>query len=389
MRFANLSVLSVAAAAVAAMSPAMAGAQAPSVVGHSVDVARERASLELQLSDNNVVKVSLAHGALLVNGHPSGSYADGGPLDQAWRAFLDSAAGWSTSAVVTATRKWKLAGMTGPELDAGRSMVSAMTSLQGVPVEAVEIEPPLPPGAPSRFRVQVDEQPVVIQDGGVPQSSFAGVGPLLAGLVGSFVALACIAFGLVSFAPRNLDVVSDTVQNSFGRSFLAGLFAQPLLLPALATIIIGLVLTIVGILAIPFAIIGFVLAVALAVVGGYIAAARAIGEIYLRRKMARGIMVSADPTFRAVVVGLGGLLLIWAPFALLGWIPGFGTVLFGAASIFTWVMATAGLGATILSRAGLRSAYGRQVTPQMSGELSWSTVDEIAPSHRAGEGSPR
>jgi hypothetical protein len=220
-----------------------------------------------------------------------------------------------------------------------------------------------------------------------PRAGFAGVGPTLAGLFGSFVALACIAFGLVSFAPRQLDMVSDTVQQSFVRSFFAGLFAQPLILPALATMVIGLILTVVGILVVPFAVVGFVLALTLGVIGGYIAAARALGEVYLRRKMARGITVSAEPTFRAIVFGLVGLLTIWAPFALFGWVPGFGTVLLWAAIIFTWIMATVGMGATILSRAGLRGSFGRRVTPQLSGELSWSTVDEIAPSKRAGEGS--
>jgi hypothetical protein len=80
--------------------------------------------------------------------------------------------------------------------------------------------------------------------------------------------------------------------------------------------------------------------------------------------------------------------MIWAPFALLGWIPGVGVALLWAAILFTWVMATAGLGATILSRAGLRGTFGRQVTPQLSGELSWSTVDEIAPSKRGERSIP-
>jgi hypothetical protein len=245
---------------------------------------------------------------------------------------------------------------------------------------------PTPPAEPDEpARAGGDELPVSPSHPGL---AFAGVGPTVAGLLGAFVALASIAFGLVSFAPRQLDTVSETVQQSFIRSFFAGLFAQPLILPALVVLIIALILTIVGIIVIPVAIIAFALALCAAVVGGYIAAARALGEIYLRRRMARGATVSADPTYRAVVVGLAGLLMIWAPFALLGWIPGVGLALFAAAIVFTWLMATVGLGATILSRGGLRGTFGRHITPQMSGELSWSTVDEIAPSKR-GEGSVR
>jgi len=96
--------------------------------------------------------------------------------------------------------------------------------------------------------------------------------------------------------------------------------------------------------------------------------------------MAQGDVVTADPTYRSIVVGLGALLAIWTPFALLGWVPVAGPILLWTAIIFTWVMATAGFGATILSRAGLRSSFGRHGAAELSGELSWSTVDEIAPS---------
>jgi len=212
------------------------------------------------------------------------------------------------------------------------------------------------------------------------------VGPNLAGLVGAFVALASIAFGLLSFAPRQLDLVAGTVQTSFVRSFFAGLFSQPLILPALATLVVGLILTVVGIVVVPVAIAAFALALVLAVIGGYIAAARALGELYVRRRLAQGAFVGGDTPYRAILLGLLGLLAIWTPFAVLGWVPVAGTVLLWTAIVFTWFMATVGLGATILSRAGLRGTFGRQVTPAMSGEISWSTVDEIAPSKPAAKG---
>jgi hypothetical protein len=282
--------------------------------------------------------------------------------------------------MLKAAKTWTVPELNGPEVGMRQAMTSAITRLPAVPLSVIANQP-APPSPPGQ-----EKAPVPIR---FPRlaPAYGGVGPSLAGLLGAFVALACIAFGLVSFFPRQLDVVSQTVQNSFVRSFFAGLFAQPLLLPALGTLMVALILTVVGIIVIPVAIVAFCLAVSTAVVGGYIATGRALGEIYLRRT-GQAARISGDPTYRAALVGLGLLLLIWAPFALLGWIPIIGFVLLLAAMVFTWVMATVGLGATILSRAGLRDAFRARIDAQVSGELSWSTVDQLAPSRRGEERVP-
>jgi hypothetical protein len=380
MRHASLVLVPLAALTAMAAASGTA-AQTQPVAGHKVDVSRNRASLTLQLPADRVVDITLGGGQVRINSQAAGRYEQNDALDIGWRNLLDSAGGLATPDAMRLVKSWKVPGLSGEELATQQGMVAAMSHLTAVPASSlVELAPPPPPPpsdqivGPARVR-EYRILPV-----------YGGVGASVAGLLGAFVALGCIAFGLVSFFPRQLDIVSETVQHSFVRSFFAGLFAQPLLVPALGTLIVALVLTVVGIIAIPVAIIAFVLAVIVAVVGGYIAAARALGEIYMRRKTARGASVSPDPAFRAILVGLGSLLMIWAPFAFLGWIPGFGIALLIAAMIFTWLMATVGLGATILSRAGLRGRFGSAVNPQLSGEVSWSTVDEIAPSRR-GEGT--
>jgi hypothetical protein len=328
-----------------------------------------------------VVDITLAGGQARINGNPIGSYQPGDALDLSWRKLLDSVGSLSTSDILRAAKAWTVPELSGPEVGMQQAMASDITRLPAVPLSVIANQPPLPPGPPGQ-----EKAPVPIR---LPRlaPTYGGLAPSLLGLLGAFVALACIAFGLVSFFPRQLDIVSQTVQNSFVRSFFAGLFAQPLLLPALGTLIVALILTVVGILVIPVAIVAFCLAVSTAVVGGYIATARALGEIYLRRT-GQAAKVSGDPTYRAALVGLGLLLLIWAPFALLGWIPVIGLVLFLAAVVFTWVMATAGLGATILSGAGLRDAFRRRIDAQVSGELSWSTLDQLAPSRRGEDRVP-
>ena len=141
------------------------------------------------------------------------------------------------------------------------------------------------------------------------------------------------------------------------------LFAQPLLLPALVTLTIGLVLTVVGVLVIPVAIIGFVLAVAAAFVGGYLAVARIVGEIYVHRRGQAGQYTSGWATYRYLVYGVVGLLLIWAPAILLRWVPAAGTILMITALVFTWAMATTGFGAVILSKGGAGTWALRRPTP--------------------------
>ncbi len=207
------------------------------------------------------------------------------------------------------------------------------------------------------------------------------VGEGLATLLGLFVSLASIGFGMNFFAPQQLSAVSDTVSSSFGKSFLAGLLAQPLLLPVLVMIVAGLAVTVVGILLIPFALLGFALAVAATGVGGYLAVARVVGENYRRRRFGITDANAEYTQYKSVFIGLIGLLLIWLPAVVLGWIPVAGAVFAALAAIFTWIMMTAGFGAAIISRGGIRTFFPRRrtvdsVDPFVTGELSGSYMRE-------------
>jgi hypothetical protein len=161
------------------------------------------------------------------------------------------------------------------------------------------------------------------------------------------------------------------VWHSFGRSFLAGLFAQPLLLPLLALLVVGLAITIVGILVVPFAVAAFGVALFLAVVGGYLAVARTVGEIYLRRRMAKGLRVSGWLTYRYLFYGLLGLLMIWIPPVLFGRIPIAGALMTVIAAVLTWIVVTAGFGATLVSRAGIRGTIVRRIDRALTDEHLW------------------
>ena len=106
----------------------------------------------------------------------------------------------------------------------------------------------------------------------------------MAGVVGVFLTLGALGFGLVMFGRPNLEVVSDTVSHSFGRAFATGLLGQLLLLPTFGMLVVGLILSVVGIVLLPFAVVVYALLVIVGAVGGYLAVAHAMGETYTRRR---------------------------------------------------------------------------------------------------------
>lgn len=212
----------------------------------------------------------------------------------------------------------------------------------------------------------------------------------VAGAVGVFLTMVALGVGLVTFARPNLEVVSDTVSHSFGRSFVTGLVGQILVLPTFGMLIVGLILSVAGILLLPFAIVVYVLLAILSVVGGYLAVAHAIGETYTRRRLARGTTVGSPNSYRYVVVGLAGLLALWGAWALFGWVPVAGELVRGAAVLVTWLLATVGFGAALLSRAGARESFaGRLLPPEaLTDEYLWATPQFGVPAVRRPEAGP-
>jgi hypothetical protein len=197
----------------------------------------------------------------------------------------------------------------------------------------------------------------------------------VAGVVGVFLTLGALGFGLVLFGRPNLEVVSDTVSHSFGRAFVTGLLGQILLLPTFGMLLVGLVLSVAGILLLPFAVVVYALLVVVGVVGGYLAVAHAMGETYTRRRMAQGIVIGSPNSYRYLLVGLGGLAAFWLAWSLFGWVPVAGNLIRGAAILITWLLGTAGFGAALLSRAGVRENFaGRLIPPEaLTDEYLWAT----------------
>lgn len=206
----------------------------------------------------------------------------------------------------------------------------------------------------------------------------------LAGVLGVFIALCGLGFGLVLFGQRNLEVVSDTVTHSFGRALVTGLIGQILILPTFGMLVVGLILSVAGILLLPFAVVVYALLAVVCVVGGYLAVAHAMGETYVRRRMAQGARIGSLNSYRYLVLGLAGLLGLWAAWAAFGWVPIAGDLIRGAAVLITWLLGTVGFGAALLSRVGLRENFaGRLLPPEaLTDEYLWATPQFGVPAAR-------
>ncbi|CAN5797312.1 hypothetical protein BH24GEM1_BH24GEM1_03630 [soil metagenome] len=203
----------------------------------------------------------------------------------------------------------------------------------------------------------------------------ATIGRRLAGVIGVFLTLAALGFGLVIFGRPNLEVVSDTVSHSFGRAFVTGLLGQILVIPTFGMLVVGLILSVAGILLLPFAVTVYALLVVVAALGGFLAVAHSMGETYTRRRMAMGALIGSPNSYRYLVVGLGALAVLWLAWSVFGWVPVAGNLIGGAAFLVTWLLATAGFGAALLSRAGIRENFaGRLIPPEaLTDEYLWAT----------------
>ena len=206
----------------------------------------------------------------------------------------------------------------------------------------------------------------------------------IAGVVGVFLTLLVLGFGVVIFGRQNLEIVSDTVSHSFGRSFVTGLLGQILLLPTFGMLVVGLILSVAGILLLPFAVAVFAMLVVVGVVGGYLAVAHALGETYTRRRMALGVIVRSPNSYRYLLLGLLAIASLWTAWALFGWVPVAGSIMWGAAFFVSWLLGTAGFGAALLSRAGIKENFSGRLFPAeaLTDEYLWATPQFGVPAGR-------
>ena len=196
-------------------------------------------------------------------------------------------------------------------------------------------------------------------------------------IVGSVLAVALlIGLGVLLFAGDNLAGVVAELERNFGRSFLVGIAGELALAPVLIVGLVGLAITILGILLIPFAAVAYVLAAAGLFTLGFLAIARLTGD-----RLTRG---SASPagerkiSVRALTMGVLVYFAIWLIAAGFSWSSVAGPILRVIAAIITWVACTAGAGAVIISRGGTRRVSPVEAKAEIEDSRSWETPTPVS-----------
>lgn len=178
--------------------------------------------------------------------------------------------------------------------------------------------------------------------------SLAGSGPLaVAGIFGIGLVIGLI---VLTTAEDSLTAVAKAAARDIGGSFWVGLLWQALAVPLLAVLVLGCIITIIGILAIPIVVLAWALAYAGAFTLGLLAVALVTGRALVGRGASKGSRAAA---LRGLVVGLFALSLVWLGASLLSSVPVAGILSRLIALGFTWAVATVGLGAVVTSRGGI------------------------------------
>lgn len=199
-------------------------------------------------------------------------------------------------------------------------------------------------------------------------------------VLGWFAVLVIIGLGVLIFAEPNMDGVVEAMEGNFARAFWFGVLGELVALPALVLLCIGLTLTILGILLIPFAVVAYAIALAGLLALGFLAVARLTGRAWFRSD-SRTPNAARVANLRAFLIGLVLYLGLWLLAAAFTWQPVAFAVLRGIAFAVSWVAVTVGLGAALMSRAGTkrldareRAAAARRPAPE---DLAWQTPTPV------------
>lgn len=193
--------------------------------------------------------------------------------------------------------------------------------------------------------------------------------------MGWFTVILLIGLGVLIFASPYMNGVVDVLEQSFWRSFLTGIAGELGVLPAALILIIGLAITVLGVLLIPFAVVALVLGVAGLATLGFIAVAKLTGEGIGGGAASR--MSERGGALRGLLIGLALYMGLWFLAALLNNVPGAGVVLRLLALTVTYVAVTAGFGAALLSRGGTRRDAAVTYVPAPAAEAAWQTPTPV------------
>jgi len=186
-----------------------------------------------------------------------------------------------------------------------------------------------------------------------------------------FTVVLLVGLGVIMFSGPQLEAVVQTLEHRFTAAFFLGIAGQLGMLPALVLVCVALALTLVGVLLIPFAIVAFVLAVAGLITLGALAATTVVGYALVRE--GSNVRLRA---IRSMMLGALFLVLPWIASALLANTEWAEMLARMVAVALTWVATTAGFGAALIARGGVRRVQLRVAVAEVEA-AGWQTPTPI------------
>ncbi len=166
-------------------------------------------------------------------------------------------------------------------------------------------------------------------------------------VIGWLIVVGLIGFVLMAFGADKLQIVIHTMQRGVGKSLGSGLLGQLAIVPGAVAVCALLAATLIGILLIPLGLVAFMFIVAGIAMFGFVAVATMTGAALSagakRDETPHGAMLRSFVTGTAVFMGM------WIVVAIFWRVPLLGAVLESFASAVTFIAATTGFGAVLLS----------------------------------------
>lgn len=233
------------------------------------------------------------------------------------------------------------------------------------------------------------------------RSAGGGIAEALGGVIEVLLTVLLVAVlggGLaIHFAREELDVITETARRDPLRAGMVGLAGAFLTIPAWLLGGIALVVTIVGILALPFWIVLFPAAIALAMAVGYLAVSQALGEWIARQRYPRLDWVRMSNPYSTMIAGVSVLMLAQLASDLIGAVGflRFASLLLALlGGLITVAAVLVGFGALLLTRGGRRPEFAGGGGTYWDDDLGFADSpprpppEPSGPAPAAGDGAP-
>ncbi|MDQ2930855.1 MAG: polymer-forming cytoskeletal protein [Gemmatimonadota bacterium] len=191
-----------------------------------------------------------------------------------------------------------------------------------------------------------------------------------------YLILIAMALAVAIGARTHLETIASTIRTDFSRSFIFGLLGEIATVPLLVLSMVALAITLVGILLIPFAAVAYALATLGALALGFLAMSLLVGDAVMRGE---SYVRDPRPVISHLIAGLSIFLVLWLLAGGAAFMGLAGSVLRLLAFLSTWIAATVGLGATIITRGGTRAPVTMPNVPTPPAEeYAWQTPTPVS-----------